>query len=176
LRTHATEWKRLMAKHRRLTRNSKFYRQALREALKKRPVIERVTNLLQKALMAGDPQAAYALGTWYLHGKNVKQDARKAVLLLRQPANANVANALYDLAVCYEKGVGTKKNLARAFQYYLRGALHGDEQSYHEVGRCYYYGIGTAKDRPVAWIWLDRARDFGIPSGDETARDRTTPF
>ena len=145
-----------------MTRNVDSYEEALREVSKKHADIERVRALLEKSLKAGKPEAAYALGTWYLHGHNVKQDRRKAVRLLLQAAKGNVANALYHLAVCYEKGAGTKKNPKRAVECYLRAALHGDEQSVYEVGRCSFYGIGTTKDTKLAWAWLDRARELGV--------------
>jgi hypothetical protein len=147
-----------------MTRNVDSYEEALREVSKKHADIERVRALLEKSLKAGKPEAAYALGTWYLHGHNVKQDRRKAVRLLLQAAKGNVANALYDLAVCYEKGAGTKKNPKRAVECYLRAALHGDEKSVYEVGRCSFYGIGTTKDTKLAWAWLDRARELGVSS------------
>ena len=41
-----------------------------------------------------------------------------------------------------------------------RAALHGDHQALSSVGRCYYHGIGVTKDRRVAWVWLDRAKEF----------------
>ncbi len=145
-----------------MTRSADPYREALREISKKRADIKRVRTLLERALKAGNAEAAYALGTWYLHGHNVKQNRRKAVRLLLQAAKDNVANALYDLAVCYEKGAGAKKNPRRAIECYLRAALHGDEQSVYEVGRCLFYGIGTPRDKTLAWAWLDRARELSL--------------
>jgi TPR repeat protein len=158
-----------------MSRNTAPYRDALREASKKQADIGKVTSLLKRALKAGDPEAAYALGTWYLHGQHVKQDRRKAVRLLREAADSNVANALYDLAVCYEKGAGIKKSPRLAFECYLRAALQGEEQSFYEVGRCFYYGVGTSKDTRVARIWIDRARELGISesANKESLTDRT---
>lgn len=138
------------------------YKQALREARKKNPRNDKVFALLNKSLRVGNPEAAYALGTWYLHGKHVRKNLRKAIRLLRSAAKKNVPCALYDMAVSYEVGVGIRRNAERAAEHYMRAALHGDKQSVFEVGRCYYYGVGVARDRRIAWAWLDRARDLGV--------------
>lgn len=147
-----------MAKRKEIT----LYDQALLEAKKKKPNDELVFDLLNQSLEEGDAKAAYALGTWYLHGNYVKKDMRKAVRLLKQAAEGNVPDALFDLANCYEKGAGLKKNDRLAFENYLKAALCNDAQSIYEVGRCYFYGIGVEKERRLAQIWLDRAKDLGI--------------
>ena len=139
-----------------------FYKKALEEGRKDEPDLEKTFNLLNESLKSGNPEAAYALGTWYLHGKFVKKNIKKAVSLLRQAAKHNIKDALYDLAVCYEDGVGVKKNFRLAMECFLRAALRGDKQSIYNVGRCYYHGIGVNKDRRLAWIWLDYAKALGI--------------
>ena len=145
-----------------MRRKANPYREALREATKKRPNTNRVRQLLEEALEAGDPEAAYALGTWYLHGHNVKQSIAKAFSLLRQAARRNVPDALFDLGICYEKGEGTKVEPRRAFECYLGAALRGEKLSFYEVGRCLYHGIGVTKSTRLAWLWLDRARELGV--------------
>jgi TPR repeat protein len=54
------------------------------------------------------PDAMYALGTWYLHGKGdlVKLDLTRAIELIRAAAEAGNIEAMYDLAVSYDKGAG----------------------------------------------------------------------
>lgn len=111
---------------------------------------------------AGDATAAYALGTWYLHGAHVKKDIAKGTELLRQAATENVLSALYDLAVSHENGIGTKKNARKAYELYLGAAIWGHQQSYYEVGRCLFYGIGVRRSRAFAAVWLDRAKDLGV--------------
>ena len=141
---------------------SKPYQLALREALKKRPDYKQVLALLKRALKQGDPYAAYALATWYLHGsRGFKKDIRKGTALLKQAAQGAVASANYDLAVSHENGIGVRKNEKRAFELYLTAALLGDKSAFFETGRCYFYGIGTKQDRRTAKIWLTRAKQLG---------------
>lgn len=146
------------------------YNMALREMRKKRPNIALVLRLLERARGRHDSRAAYALGTWYLHGKNVKKSLSKAVALLREGASGGVPAALFDLGVCFESGVGVSKNLKRAYRCYVEAALRGDRNACYEVGRCLYYGIGVARDRRVAWVWLDHAGQIIAATSTEGGR------
>lgn len=140
----------------------RIYNSALKEANGKNYNVKSVLLKLNKAIDLGNPKASYALGSWYLHGKNVSKDYSKAIDLLKLSAAKNNSDACYDLAVCFEKGAGVKKDKVQAFKYYLKAALYGDVQSNYEVGRCYYYGIGIAKDKHLADIWLEKAETLGI--------------
>lgn len=135
----------------------------------KNPSPEKALPLLLQARSEGDLRAAYALGTWYLHGQGdlVAIDVARGLDLIREAAEVNIPNALYDLAVSAEIGDGCAKDEARALSLYLRAALRGESQSVYEVGRCYYYGIGTAEDKQVAQVWFDRAAEFGIDDHEE---------
>ena len=112
-------------------------------------------EMLMEAYIKGSAKAAYALGTWYLFGRYVKKNYKRAVDLLEYAANEDVPLACYDLGVCYETGKGVAKDTQTAFKLYLKAALLGDKKSYQSVGRCYYYGIGIEKNREVASIWLE---------------------
>lgn len=145
-----------------LEKAENLYQQALTEARKENFNVQKTLNLLNSAIEAGSPDAAYALATWYLHGEHVGKDWNKAVFLLKRASNAKNPDALYDLAVCYEEGKGIKQDKYKAFELYLQAALRGDQQSIHEVGRCYYYGIGIEEDKDLADIWLERAEELGL--------------
>lgn len=141
---------------------ARYYDDALEEMSAKRPNSARALLLLEKAHKVGDARATYALGTWYLHGRHVTKDLRKASKLIKAAAQAKIADALFDLAVSYEKGVGLKKSEKAAAQCYLEAALCGDRQAVFEVGRCLYYGIGFSKDRLQAKVWFKRSKALGI--------------
>ena len=145
---------------------SDLYDTALKEMSKQSPNKKKVVELLNKSIDSGNPKAAYALATWYLHGEYVEKDLSKGIMLLKRASDKNVPEACYDLAICYEKPEGVTENLEKAFELYLRAALHGDKQSFYEVGRCYYHGIGVVKDEEIADIWLERAEEFGITDED----------
>lgn len=91
---------------------------------------EEVAAKLRKSAELGSTYAAYALGTWYLHGKGVSVDYREAVGFLQIAAGVHHHDALYELGACYFNGEGVEKNHDKAFDLYLKAALHG-----HEGGR-----------------------------------------
>lgn len=142
--------------------NDRRYDEALELAQRDDADLARAAVLLQAAHEAGDLRAAYALATWYLHGKYFRRNVRTAVRLLREAAAENVGDALYDLAVCYEEGCGVSKNAGKAAALYLQAALQGERQSVWELGRCYYHGIGVKADRKIARVWFARAEELGI--------------
>src|SRR6266446_4990272 len=86
-------------------------------------------ELLQEAAGAGYTPAIYALATWYLYGKGVKKNYKKAVSLLKKAAAKKYAPAEYDLAVSYESGKGVSKSLKEALIWYRRAANDGDRQA-----------------------------------------------
>jgi TPR repeat protein len=144
--------------------NSAAYDTALAEMQSDAANTTKATALLCEAHAAGDPRAAYALGTWYLRGlpPTITKDTPRAVTLIKEAAEAGVADALYDLAVLYETGEGVDQDEMLAFRNYLSAALRGEQQSIYEVGRCYEHGIGVERDREIAAIWRQRATELGI--------------
>ena len=145
-----------------MPRGTVSLKKALEEMRKDKPDLKLAFELLNKSANARNAEALYAIGTWYLHGRFVKQAPGLAVDYFLKSIQENYAPAYYDLAVCYEKGVGSKKNPKRAFECYLNAALFGEKQSLYEVGRCFYYGIGISKNLAVAAVWLEHAKINGI--------------
>lgn len=145
-----------------MSANVDKYEEALKFAQQDDGDFGKVFTLLFQSYEDGDSRAAYALGTWYLHGKHVRKNLKKALHFLREAADESVKEACYDLALCYEQGVGVRKSEKRAVQYYVKAALAGDDQSIYEVGRCYYYGLGVKRDRGIAEVWLSAAEQKGI--------------
>jgi uncharacterized protein len=139
----------------RKSRASKYV-SALAEMKKQKPNLLAAFEMLESAHSEGDPNATYAIGTWYLHGKPpaVERNTKKGTDLIREAADAGVANACFDCAVSLEKGISAEKNSRAAFLYFLKAALLGDQNAFEEVGRHYYYGIGVEKDRAIADVWL----------------------
>ena len=135
------------------------YDRALKLTQKKIPDLAGAHILLEQAYRNGDARAAYALGTWALHGAEpyVKRNLKHAVRLLKEAASAGVREARYDLAVCYQRGEGVAKNESRAFELYLSAALQGDVDSIVEVARCFKYGYGVERNNRAFKVFRDHA-------------------
>lgn len=143
-------------------RTTSEYKRATKIAQKDGRPSPQVYELLERAAKKNDPDAEYALATWYLHGNElVSANKRTAISMLRKATQAGVSAAAFDLAVCYERGEGVKKSEERAFSLFVQAALAGDIQAYYEVGRMYYYGIGTVRNRALAKTWLQKASKLG---------------
>ncbi|WP_422506591.1 tetratricopeptide repeat protein [Stenotrophomonas sp. GZD-301] len=128
---------------------SEYYEEAL-SIMNNEDAAEKAHPLLVAAMEAGDYRAHYALGTWYLYGRHVKKNLKKAVALFKQAAANDVAEAAYDLAVCYEDGEGVRKDLAKAAALYLRAWRCGDVSSAAQLRRMFYWGIGVKANRAIA--------------------------
>ena len=140
-----------------------LYKIALAGARKKHPDYPKVIAKLQNAIKRGNPDAAYALATWYLWGKEpyIQPDHKAAVRLLRVAVEAGNSDAMWDLAVCYDNGHGVRISVSKAFELYLGAALRGDAPATMEISRRYYWGDGTRRDRRASEIWLERAKELG---------------
>jgi TPR repeat protein len=144
-----------------IKKHQEIYKKALEEAYKEYPNLDIVLKKLHQAIEMGSYEACYALGSWYLHGKNVEKNLKKAVAYFKKASEGNVVRAFFDLAVSYETGIGVKKDPKKALEFYLKAAVWGDQQSFYEIGRCYYYGIGIEKNKRIGKIWLERAAALG---------------
>lgn len=138
------------------------YEQALALAKEQDFDPREVVELLKTAMTDGDDRAAYALGTWYLHGTHVRKNEKKAFAMIKVAAGGGNPSALYDLAVFYEKGVVVEVDETAALSFYMDAAIRGDSQSHYEVGRMFWYGLGTTESRVIAEVWLKRAEELGI--------------
>src|SRR5579885_2649023 len=98
------------------------YQRALEIMQQPSPDTRQALPLLQAAADARLPDAMYALGTWYLHGRDgvVDTDVGRATELIQSAAEAGYPSAMYDLAVSYEKGYGLPHHPERAFEWFLR--------------------------------------------------------
>jgi uncharacterized protein len=144
------------------TQARKSYKTALRIAQQEHHNPDEVLKLLTEAANAGNGDAAAAIGSWYVHGKHVKKNARKAVEWFLKAADAGNAEGFYGIAGAYEQGIGgLKKDERKAFEYYVRAALAGETFAFQEVARCYLYGIGVSSDEALGRIWLKQANDLG---------------
>lgn len=106
-----------------------------------------ILELLEAAADEGNPEAVYALGTFYLHGKYYSKDKRRGISLIKKAAGANWRDAVFDFAVALETGDGIEKDEETSFNNYLKAMILGDINSSEEVARCFYYGIGIKKNK-----------------------------
>lgn len=101
--------------------------------------------LYHQAAEEGLAQAQYCLGVFYLTGKAVACDVRKAVQWLERAAIQDYPEALHALGVIYQYGPDVRPNLAKARACYERAAELGLRQSQVNLARMYEYGWGVER-------------------------------
>ena len=107
--------------------------------------------LVEQLHAAGDALAAYAIGTWFLHGSHGYPRApEKAAPYLQYAAERRAPEAAYDLATLIEEDRLGARPRRDAFGYYVVAAAMGDRDAIEEVARCFYWGIGTFRNKAAA--------------------------
>jgi localization factor PodJL len=117
---------------------------------------------LRVAAAKGQPAAEYEVGTRFLDGKSVPQNAEEGVRWLERAAKSGIAPANFRLGGIYEKGLGVKKNVTLARRYYISAAERGHAKSMHNLAVLYAEGIDGKPDYKTAAEWFRRASEFGI--------------
>jgi TPR repeat protein len=107
--------------------------------------------MIEKLHREGNPTAAYAIGTWHLHGTHgYALSTEKAAPYLQYATEHSIPEAAYDLGVLVEtERLGTRAR-RDAFGHYVLAAILGDQEGAEEVARCFYWGIGTFRNREAA--------------------------
>jgi len=126
-----------------------------------RPVT--VPPALKAAADAGDPIAAFELGTRYLEGRGVAVSASEAARWYQRAADAGVVPAQYRLGSLYEKGTGVLRDFERARRLYERSGEAGNAKAMHNLAVMYAQGQVTQRpDYRAAATWFRRAAEHGV--------------
>ncbi len=126
-----------------------------------RPVT--VPPALKAAADAGDPIAAFELGTRYLEGRGVAVSASEAAKWYQRAADAGVVPAQYRLGSLYEKGTGVLRDFERARRLYERSGEAGNAKAMHNLAVMYAQGQITQRpDYRAAATWFRRAAEHGV--------------
>lgn len=100
----------------------------LANAVQAKPNVAEVTARAEQGVV----EAQYALGTIYLKGNGVKQDAKKALHWYLKAADQNSAMAQIKLGFMYEDGNGVQKDMKKAKEWYQKAC-----DNKHELGCSY---------------------------------------
>ncbi|MCZ8315413.1 hypothetical protein [Phreatobacter sp.] len=126
-----------------------------------RPVT--IPPALKAAADAGDPIAAFELGTRYLEGRGVAVSASEAARWYQRAADAGVVPAQYRLGSLYEKGTGVLRDFERARRLYERSGEAGNAKAMHNLAVMYAQGQITQRpDYRAAATWFRRAAEHGV--------------
>jgi localization factor PodJL len=120
------------------------------------------TAALRTAAMAGDPTAAYEIGSRWFEGRGVQTNTVEARRWFEIALAHGFAQAAYRLGNIYEKGYGTAKNGAEARRYYTVAAEAGHAKAMHNLAVLYSEGIDGKPDYKTAARWFRMAADRNV--------------
>ncbi|MDO4698110.1 MAG: hypothetical protein Q4A60_05470 [Pasteurellaceae bacterium] len=114
---------------------------------------------LQTAAQKGNAEAQFLLANFYIEGKHLKKDPKKAFQLLQKAAKQNVIEAFDKLGLLYMNGFGVKKNTIKAREWFQKAALKGNAQGQHHLASIYLEGIGVKINKNKALDWFKKAAE-----------------
>jgi localization factor PodJL len=117
---------------------------------------------LRLAAGSGDAKAQFVVGTRYLEGNGVPQDAAKAAYWYQQAAANGLAPAQYRLATMFERGKGVGQDAPSALSWYEKAAAQGNVKSMHNAAVLIMGGKAGAVDAAKALSLFDSAARHGL--------------
>ena len=129
--------------------------------------------MLRVAADAGNPEAQYALATFYKEGTGVPKDIDRAVRLLQAASLANNVDAEVEYAIALYNGSGTPKNEAAGVALLRKAARQNSPIAQNRLARVLTSGLGATVDKVEALKWhiVAKTAGKGDPSLDEALAD-----
>ena len=102
---------------------------------------------------AGNPQAQYALATFYKEGRGVKMNAQEATRLLAAAARAGYTDAEVEYAIALFNGTGVKQDERAAGEFLIKAAKKNSAPAQSRLALMYASGRGIKADPVEAARW-----------------------
>ena len=131
--------------------------------------MKRSAELLRIAADAGNPEAQYALATFYKEGTGVPKDIDKAVRLLQAASLADNVDAEVEYAIALYNGSGTPKNQPAAVALLRKAARQNSPIAQNRLARVLVSGQGAPVDKVegLKWHIVAKTAGKGDPELDE---------
>jgi hypothetical protein len=131
--------------------------------------VARAVPLLEKAVRAGQTEAATHLGIIYYNGGDgIPTDFPRSLQWFRKAAEAGNGFAEGMIGLMYTRGEGVRQNYAQARRYYKEAISHANQISIYHLGLLFEFGQGVPEDRDFAVLLYQDAAARGV----ETAAGR----
>lgn len=139
------------------------YPQQTEEQRKNLELSQEMSLTLTRA-KAGDSEAQYKVGTYYLNGQ-IKgifdtPDLKEAARWFARSAHGGCADGMAAHAGSLIRGF-LEKNPKEAIKWYEKAAKKGNVSAYYNLGVCYKDGIGVLADDRKAIEYFRKATDLG---------------
>src|SRR4051794_34558246 len=108
---------------------------------------------MRRAAEAGNPEAQYALATFYKEGRGVKKDLEEAARLLGLAARSGHTDSEIEYGVALFNGTGIAKSESAAAGYFLKAAKKNNPVGQSRLAWIYATGRGIKADPVEAARW-----------------------
>jgi hypothetical protein len=107
--------------------------------------------------------AQWRLGVYYLHGRGVRADAKKAAIWFKKAAAQGNHRAENELGKIYNFGKGVKRSHPEAARWYQKAADAGFAPSQFHLGKMLNRGEGVPKNTTEGARLLTLSAEQGYP-------------
>lgn len=108
----------------------------------------------EKAAEAGDADAAYIAAVMYAENYDIRPNAAKAAILMRQAAEAGIAGAQADYGLLVYQGAGVPRSIEDAAMWFEKSAKGGDLEGQFLFAFTLAKGEGVQQNYEEAYYWL----------------------
>ncbi|MGA7850817.1 MAG: SEL1-like repeat protein [Terriglobales bacterium] len=115
----------------------------------------------EAASKQGSLEATAWLGSLYLYGHGVAQDAARGASLIQKAAGGDNPVGQRFLGMMYQDGVGVLRDYSKAFSFYSKAAAQQDAPSFDRIGSLYLHGLGVGKNRDRAFEAFTKGANLG---------------
>ncbi len=112
---------------------------------------------LKTATEAGNVEALYKLGHYYLFDDTIEKDPVEATKCFMKAADMGYCKAQTALADSYIQGRGVEKKPERAIELYILASKQNDITAQYKLANCYRDGIGTEQSFSDTAFWYTTA-------------------
>lgn len=125
----------------------------------------------EKAAAKGDPNSAYIAAIMYAENYDIRPNAKKSAVLMRQAAEAGMPPAQADYGLLVYQGAGVPRDMRAAAKWFEKAAKAGDREGQFLYAFTLYKGEGVPQSSEDAYYWLLKSSN-GESGVDEYDNDR----
>ena len=129
-------------------------------------------NWYEKAVQAGNMEAAYFLSGMYMEGRGVPVNLSEGLRLLKLAAGNGVPDAMNDYGVCFITGKGVPVNVQNAVYWYTKAADAGCAMAMKNLGATYFRDNRVQQDLDAAMHYFELATQNGLDCTPEIEQVR----
>lgn len=133
----------------------------------------------EKAAAKGDAEAAYIAAVMYAENIDIRPNSKKAVVLMRQAAEAGIVPAQADYGLLVYQGAGVEQSTDQAAKWFSKAARGGDKEGQFLYAFTLAKGEGVDQDFEEAYYWLLKSGESSVDAyeADRSAlRERLDQF